>query len=234
AEPDLDGGDVDGGQVHELAFVVSGGHGAELFEFVDGTFDGVAVPVALSVEGGWAPAGRSSSTSVGLLVALLRDGRLDATSAQVSADGFDGVGLVGQDPGGSGTRASDSVWDADGVHYWLVSDAVVALTGGGVSADRAARAVGGQVQLGAVPAAGAAQGLAVLGLLVRGGQCFGSPPGWSAGGWWRAPAACWWARITLLSRLTVQSSPSSRSASNRNRSAMRCQVPSNAQRRLRR
>jgi len=50
----------------------------------------------------------------------------------------------------------------------------------------------------------------------------------------RRPPQTWWARITLLSRLTVQSSPSSRSASNRNRSAMRCQVPSNAQRRLRR
>src|SRR5258707_14548827 len=96
-------------------------------------------------------------------------------------------------------------------------DAVVALTGVQVRADRPAVEVGGQVQLGGEPAAGTPEGFP----LTR-GLCAGRRQGfdWSAGGRWRAPAACWWARTTVLSTLMVQSPPSSRSASRRRRSGM--------------
>ena len=54
------------------------------------------------------------------------------------------------------------------------------------------------------------------------------------GGVCRAPAACWWARTTVESTLAVQSSPSSASQSIRSVSQIRCHVPSNPHRRLRR
>jgi hypothetical protein len=103
AEPDSDRGDVDGAGVDVFAFVVAGGDGAGLAEFVDGAFDDVAVLVGLGVEVGsptWA--GRVA----GELVGLQGDGRLDAASAQAGADRGVGVGLVGQDTVGSGAGTS--------------------------------------------------------------------------------------------------------------------------------
>jgi hypothetical protein len=73
AEPGLDGGYVNGGVVHVLAFVVAGRDGAELFELVERPFDGVALLVAVGVEGVRASAGRPAASPVGLLVGLLRD-----------------------------------------------------------------------------------------------------------------------------------------------------------------
>jgi hypothetical protein len=117
AEPDLDGGDVDGSQVHELAFVVPGSHGAELFELVDRAFDGVSLPVTLGFEAGWPAVGRAAFTAVGLLVGLLRDGGLDATAAQVSADGKYADSLYGIHLGSEMPPAmfqGDRFWDLSG------------------------------------------------------------------------------------------------------------------------
>lgn len=50
AEPDSDRGDVDGAVDDVGAFVVAGGHGAELFELVDAALDNVAAFVGLGVE----------------------------------------------------------------------------------------------------------------------------------------------------------------------------------------
>jgi hypothetical protein len=60
---------------------------------------------------------------------------------------------------------------------------------------RPATAVGGQVDLGGQSAAAAPQGLIAVGIGAYVGT--GSP--------FRAPAACWWARTTVASTTTSQS-----------------------------
>ncbi|GAA3263587.1 hypothetical protein GCM10020216_106500 [Nonomuraea helvata] len=52
-EPDADRGDVENALVNALALVEAGGHGATLAEIVDAALDGVALLVAVSVEGWW-------------------------------------------------------------------------------------------------------------------------------------------------------------------------------------
>ena len=89
-----------------FAFVVAGGHGAELFEFADGAFDGVALLVVGGVEAGWSAAPATAAGAVGLLIGPLGNGRADAASAQVGADVSAGVGLVCPHGGGSGARTT--------------------------------------------------------------------------------------------------------------------------------
>lgn len=102
AEPDSDRGDIDGAVEDVLAFVVAGGHGAELFELVDAAFDNVAAFVGLGVECGWPPALTAPPGSVGLLAGPFGNDGLDPASAQLGADGPAGVGLVSEQPVGSG------------------------------------------------------------------------------------------------------------------------------------
>jgi hypothetical protein len=52
----VDGGDGQGGLVADGALVVTGGHGAELFELVDAALHGVALAVGDRVEGWWSAA----------------------------------------------------------------------------------------------------------------------------------------------------------------------------------
>ena len=49
-EPDADRGDIGRAGEDVAAFVVVGGHGAELFEFADGAFDGTALIVVGGVD----------------------------------------------------------------------------------------------------------------------------------------------------------------------------------------
>jgi hypothetical protein len=50
AEPDFDCGDIDGAQTDLVAFVVADGERSEEFEFVDASFDDVALLVGRDVE----------------------------------------------------------------------------------------------------------------------------------------------------------------------------------------
>jgi hypothetical protein len=84
AEPDPDGGDVDGSAPDEVAFVVAGGDGAVLAELADGALDGVALLVQLAVEGGRAAALAAAPEPACLLVGGLGDDGPDAASAQVT------------------------------------------------------------------------------------------------------------------------------------------------------
>ncbi|WP_406229558.1 hypothetical protein [Nocardia sp. NBC_01009] len=68
SEPLVDDGDVDGGQVADGEFVVSGGHGPVLFELVDALFDGVAVAVDRWVECRWSATGTAAAVAVAGLV----------------------------------------------------------------------------------------------------------------------------------------------------------------------
>jgi hypothetical protein len=61
-----------------------------------------ALLVGLRVERRWSPAGGTFAGAGFLLVAPLRDGRLDPASAQVGTNLAVRVRLVGQQPGGSG------------------------------------------------------------------------------------------------------------------------------------
>ena len=100
--------------------------------------------------------------------------------------------------------------------------AVVALTAGEHHRQRPALAVPGEVQLGPKTAPAAPQGLA------RGVQqpLFSS----AALGWLLAPAACWWARITVSSALTSHSASPTASFLVWAWVSKRSQVPSRLQR----
>jgi len=160
SQPDPDRRDVDGALVHELALVVPGGDGAELLELGEAALDGVALFVASGVEGGRAAARAAAAAAVLLLVFLHRDDRGDPALAQPGAVSSGGVGLVGQRGAGPGAGPSRApAADADGLHQRDELRAVAVLARAEDPADRAAAPVRGQVDLGAQPAAGAAQRL---------------------------------------------------------------------------
>jgi len=85
---------------------------------------------------------------------------MDAAAAQVSTVGCGGLCLVGHCPAGPAPWASlAAAGNADLLQQRDELRAVAMLSGGEDPGDRAAPAVGGQVNLGAQPATGAAQGL---------------------------------------------------------------------------
>src|SRR5512135_1872208 len=138
AEPDPDGGDIDGAAVDEVALVVAGGHGAGLVQVVDGAFDDVALLVGGAVEGGWAAA----AGPVLDLVVGFGDGRRDVASSQVGADRPAGVGLVGQHAPRADTRlTAATAGDPQPGHHRLEAQAVVALPATGYPGQRAAAGV---------------------------------------------------------------------------------------------
>ncbi len=103
----MESGEVDGG-----GLLVAGGDVPPLFEAVDAAFDGVALLVGLTVEGGWPAAVAAASLAAGLLVGRDRDRRPDPAASQVSPDRAGRRGLVGRTasglvrglPSGRGTR----------------------------------------------------------------------------------------------------------------------------------
>jgi hypothetical protein len=106
---------VECGPVAHGEFVVSRRDGAVAFEPVDTALHGVALLVDVRVEARGSSALRSLLAAIRGLIGLDRDGRLDPTSTQVVAVGVGGVGLVCQDPVGSGagptvTQATTSAY----------------------------------------------------------------------------------------------------------------------------
>ena len=83
SQPDPDRGDVDGALVDVFAFVVAGGYGAGAAQLVDRPLDDVALLVGLGVEGRGPPAPAAFGGPVRELVTGLGDGGLDASLARI-------------------------------------------------------------------------------------------------------------------------------------------------------
>src|SRR4051794_3994138 len=163
-EPDLDRGDVDGALEDELAFVGAHRDCPEVLELVDRPFDGVALLVGLAVKHWWPSTGRALGEAGLLLIGLLRDRRLDPASPQVKAGLAVGVRLVGQQPIGSGPRATGAgPGDRQPPHQGLERQAVMSLCRGAQPHQGPASSVGQQANLGAQPTPGAAERLTVDG-----------------------------------------------------------------------
>ena len=153
-------GDVDSGLVHVVALVIAGRDGAELLELAKTAFHGVALFVPSGVEGGRPAAGASPGAAVLLLVLFDRDDRGDPALARPGTVRRGGVCLVGHRGAGPGPEpARAAAGDADLVQQRDELRAVAVLARGQDPADRTAPPVSGQVDLGAQPAAGAAQRL---------------------------------------------------------------------------
>ncbi|KOG75627.1 hypothetical protein ADK47_18885 [Streptomyces rimosus subsp. rimosus] len=88
--------------------VVAGGGGAEAFQAVVGSLDGVAFLVALAVESGGSTAAGAAVEPVSALVTPLGDGVGDPAASQVAAVVPGRVSLVGQDMLRPGARPPDS------------------------------------------------------------------------------------------------------------------------------
>lgn len=160
---------MDHGEVVGGDLLISGCDAAELLQAIDQALDGVAGPVSGPVHQG-----------AGFLAGWLRNDRADPAATQIGADGLAGVGAVGDDAFGSlpwpPTRRSA---DRHRFHQRRQRALVGGLAGAQYEGERQPVAVGTQVDLRREAAARAAKRLGQL------------PP--------FAPAACWWARTTVLS-----------------------------------
>jgi len=219
--------------IRVVAFVVAGGDGAELPELAEAALHGVALLVAPGIEGRRTAARAAAVAAVLVLVLLDRDDRMDPALAQVGAVRRRRVRPIGHHPARPGAGPTlAAAGNADLVQQRDELRAVAILARGQDAGDRAAPAVGGQVDLGAQPATGPAQRLPDRPgreiLVIR-----WPPLASSAGSSCRAPAACWCARITVESALRVQSFPSASSHPARSRPRIFCQVPSSDQQRCR-
>jgi hypothetical protein len=117
-----------------------------------------ALLVGLRVEHRWSPARGSLAGAGFLLVAPLRDGRLDPTSAQVGTNLAVRVRLVGQQPGGSGPwPAATGPADPQPTHQRLERQRVMALSSSGNAGQRPTSGIGQQMNRRAQPAAGTPQ-----------------------------------------------------------------------------
>jgi hypothetical protein len=98
----------EGAEVGAGPFLVACGDGAEGFQAVDGTLDGVAFLVELSVEPGGPTAAGTAVLAVPGVVEPFGDDVRYAASSQVAAIPAGRAGLVGQDLVRSGARPADS------------------------------------------------------------------------------------------------------------------------------
>lgn len=221
-------GELDGRFVADGELVIPGRDAPRLLQKADPTFDLVPALVRLAVETGRAATGRASAEPVSGLVALLRDGVRDLSSAQVGADLAGGVGAVGEHMVRSGARTSAAgTGDADLVHDLLEDGRVTSLACRDDSREDVERGIHGQVNLG-----GQATARATEAVVVRlGRQTIRTRPARIVSPLLRAPAACWWARQTVESTETSHSIIPSASALTCNFFKMRGQVPSICHRR---
>lgn len=142
-------------------FVEACGEPSELFEVAEGAFDAVALFVQRAVEG-----------ALLLAIAARRDDSGDATFGQMFDDGGAVIALVGQYGFGLPFAQQGKSLGA-----------VMGLTGCQVEAERQAKFVGQQMDLGR--------------------QTSSTPPQSGVRSpFFRAEAACWWARTTLESIIT--------------------------------
>src|SRR5215210_6798000 len=191
--------------VGHFQFLVAGGNGPMLLEAVDEALDPVALPIRLSVEAH--PALR--------LGAAAGDDRPDPAAAQVGADRRPGVALVSDDALGPHPwpplpRAFDSRPLQQGRHQRRL----VPLPRRQERGHRLTGPLGAEVEFRREAAPAAAKGLIAAPFL--------------------APAACWWARIVVLSRKCWRQSTSPRaSASACNAAKTRSQRSACCQRRKR-
>src|SRR5512146_3126383 len=175
SSPDPDRGHVDGALVDELPLVVPGGDSPVLLELAEAALDGVAVFVALPVEGGRLAGGAAAVAAACFLVFLDRDDGLDPALAQVTAVGGGGVRLIahrGTRPG-PGTAVAPAA-DADRRHERDEPRAVTMLAWGEDPGEGPAAPVRGQVDLGVQPAAGPARPAPPAGGFL---SFAGAPPG---------------------------------------------------------
>ena len=154
----------------------------------------------LAVEDGWAAAVNSTSPAVYHLVPTLGDRGSDAPAPQKVSDCPAGIRLIADHshrcragPAGGGAR------DVNPVEYLAERGGVVGVAGREHDGQRQAPTIDGEVDLGGQPASGPAEGLARL----RADRIFQFVP--VACPFLRAPAACWWARLTVESTATVHS-----------------------------
>jgi hypothetical protein len=148
---------VEAGEVAVRCLVVSGGDPSPGLELVDQALDGVPILVEIGVVADRPTARGALLLPVGGLVPLLRDHCLDTAPAQVGPVAAGGVGLVPGDrvrPGaGAADGAADPYLPQHGDELWAVGN----LACGQHERQRAALAVGGQVNLAGLPAPGASQ-----------------------------------------------------------------------------
>ena len=160
---------MDHGEVVGGELLIAGCDATELLETIDQALDGVAGPVSGPIHQG-----------AGLLTGGLWDDRADPASAQIGANGLAGVGAVGDDAFGSlpwpSTRGSA---DRHRFHQYRQCALIGRLPWAQYEGKWQAVTVGTQVELRREAAPRAA-------------KCLGQLPPF-------APAACWWARTTVLS-----------------------------------
>lgn len=141
------------GEVALRALVVAGGDAAPGFQLVDQSLDSVP----RLVEVGVVADGPTSSTAlllpVGGLVLFLRDDRLDLASSQIGAVAAGRVRLVPGDRVGPGAGTADRLADPHLLQHGDELRAVGRLPGGQDERQRAALAVGDNVDLAGLPAA---------------------------------------------------------------------------------
>lgn len=180
--------------------------------------DDVALLVQLGVEGGRAAAAGACGLAPGDLVGALGADELDPPFSQGLAGRGMGVRLVREyrarpGPGAAGAGAGD----ADAVEQGQELRVAAVLAGSHDDSHRQAAAVDREVGLGAQPAPGPAEPLALHGEGLDGG---------AAAPFFRAPAACWCARMTVESTLMTHSTAPAESSFTMTSSRIRCHVPS--------
>lgn len=121
---------MDCGQVADGEFVESGGDRSMLFELVYAALDGVAVLVALTIEGRWPPARAAAMATMTGLVGRDRDRGLDPSPPQPVPVRSTGIRLVGQYPIRASSGPPDRPGDLDRIQHRHELRAVTGLTSG--------------------------------------------------------------------------------------------------------
>ena len=162
---------------------------------------------------------------MGCLVGFVRDGAADSASSQVGAVFAGGASLVGADSVRSGPRPSCiRAGDADLLQDRLELRRIAPLPGCDHDGHRLLALLDSQVQLGRQTAARAAEALLVQFNADPAGRLLLQIP------LFRAPAACWWAWLTVESMLRsqVMRSLASACACSAAKSAARCRPAASA------
>lgn len=143
---------MESGEVALGRLVVAGGDAAPGFQLVDQPLDGVPFLVQVAVVADGPATAGPLPLAVGGLVDLLRDDGLDAASAQVGSVAAGRIRLVARDSVGPSAGAANGPADPDLPQDRDELRAVGCLSGSQDERQRAALAVGGEVDLAGLPA----------------------------------------------------------------------------------